>query len=281
MATVSTTLPSDGQQANVAKYNVPITDILTQVNGNLDGDNLADTITVTNLTVSGSLTAPDSDATKTGWITPDETWVYVSANTFKITGVDVTAKYPKGTRLKFTQTTVKYAVVISSAFSTDTTITIGVNTDYVIANAAITANYYSYAANPQDYPGAFNCAITFANLSGGALTYGRYAITGQYVDVSWKYTLGGAGVAGAVTASMPIPMMHSATSDSLTAQVKLVVAGGNSFIGHIRPVDANNVGVLVETSAAAYVGLAALSSTVPATWANLDTVSLSARYKMA
>lgn len=91
-----------------------------------------------------------------GWVDSAYTWTYASANTFTISGVNATSIFTKGTRLKFTQTTVKYAVVIASSFSTNTTVTIAVNTDYTIANAAITAPAYSYAANPQGYPDWFN-----------------------------------------------------------------------------------------------------------------------------
>lgn len=94
-----------------------------------------------------------------GWINPDETWTYVSASTFTVPG-DQTAKYTKGTRLKWTQTTVKYGVVVSSAYTSLTTVTIAVNTDYTIANDAITNNYYSYMASPQGYPMFFTTSAT-------------------------------------------------------------------------------------------------------------------------
>ncbi len=106
------------------------------------------TITMTNKT----LTSPVLQGDVSGWTASTDTWVYASASTFTIAGVDRTAIYTKGTRLKFTQTTAKYAVVVSSAFSTNTTVTIAVNNNYTIANAAISANYYSYQASPQGYP---------------------------------------------------------------------------------------------------------------------------------
>lgn len=106
----------------------------------------------------------------TGWTDASAyTWVYASASTFTIAGVDLTGTFTKGTRLKWTQTTVKYGVVIDSSFSTDTTVTIATNTDYTIANAAISANYYSYQINPQGYPGWFNVvAPTYSGIDDGA-----------------------------------------------------------------------------------------------------------------
>lgn len=105
----------------------------------------------------------------TGWLA-GETWAYASASSFTVSGVDVTAKYSKGTRLKFVQSaTTKYAVVISSSFSTNTTVNILVNTDYTIANDTISGNYYSYTINPQGYPGWFNVAApTFSGIDNGS-----------------------------------------------------------------------------------------------------------------
>lgn len=48
MPIINVTLPSDDTTANVSDYNVPITTILSTVNGNLDSDNLADSAITTN-----------------------------------------------------------------------------------------------------------------------------------------------------------------------------------------------------------------------------------------
>lgn len=92
-----------------------------------------------------------------GWINANETWTYASGagtnvGTFTIAGVDLTGKYQPGMRVKFTQTTVKYAIITKVAFSTDTTVTIYMGTDYTIANAAISVNYYSIAKAPFGFP---------------------------------------------------------------------------------------------------------------------------------
>lgn len=87
-----------------------------------------------------------------GWITPDETWTYASTSTFTVPG-DQTNKYTKSSRLKFTQTTVKYSSVVSSVYSSpNTTVTIDTSWGYTIANAAITDNYYSYSNAPSGFP---------------------------------------------------------------------------------------------------------------------------------
>ena len=104
-------------------------------------------------------------ASRDGWQSAGETWTYATASTFTVTG-DQTTKYTVGTKLKFTQTTVKYAVVLSSSYGANTTVTILVNTGYTIANAAISANYYSYMTNPQGWPGWFALAAPTFNAAG-------------------------------------------------------------------------------------------------------------------
>lgn len=77
-------------------------------------------------------------------------------NVFTITG-DVTAIIKKSAKVKWTQTTVKYGNVVSSAYSAPNTyVTLAINTDYLLTNAAISANYYSYLDNPAGFPTWFN-----------------------------------------------------------------------------------------------------------------------------
>lgn len=125
----------------------------------------------------------DNAGSSDGWTSSADTWVYASASTFTIAGVDRTATFTKGTRLKFTQTTAKYAVVVGSTFSTNTTVTIAVNTDYTIANATITSPNYSYQMNPQGYPGWFSViAPTFYGIDDGAGGQPTMAVNKLKVD---------------------------------------------------------------------------------------------------
>lgn len=91
-----------------------------------------------------------------GWIEAGSTWTYASADaptfTFTITG-DLTGKYSPGMRIKLTQTTVKYFIITAVSFgSPNTTVTIYGGTDYTLANAAISANYYSMSKAPFGFP---------------------------------------------------------------------------------------------------------------------------------
>lgn len=93
-----------------------------------------------------------------GWIAAGETWTYVSADgptgIFSV-AADVTTKYQPGMRVKYTQTTVKYGIItaVSTFGGGITSITIYGGTDYTLANAAISANSYTYVKAPV----GFNC----------------------------------------------------------------------------------------------------------------------------
>lgn len=166
------------------------------------------------LKTDGSGTLSFGEASSDGWVTSADTWVYASASTFTIAGVDRTSVFTPGTRLKFTQTTAKYAVVASSSFSTDTTVTIAVNTDYTIDNAAITSPYYSYEANPQGYPSwfSFSPTETWTNPPSSRTTTCKFNVVDRKVTMLW----GTNGTANAANSSsvitLSIPINHAAVT---------------------------------------------------------------------
>lgn len=101
-----------------------------------------------------------------GWTKESDTWVYVSAASFKITGKDTTAKFPIGTKLRCKQGgAYKYFYVVSAAFGADTTVTITGGIDYTLAVGAITDAFYSYALGPQGFPHRFNWTPTLDGFS--------------------------------------------------------------------------------------------------------------------
>lgn len=131
---------------------------------------------------------PKNDVS-TGWSSTGETWTYASSSSFTVPG-DKTTKYQKGTRLKFTQNSVKYAVVVDSSYnSPNTTVAIAVNNDYSIDSSTISDNYYSYFNNPQGYPDWFNFdPVLSGSSTAGQGTYsqraGRYSITGSTIKLN-------------------------------------------------------------------------------------------------
>lgn len=106
-----------------------------------------------------------------GWMAQSETWTYVDAKTFTVLG-DRTAVYTKGRRIKWTQTTPKYGVINTSSFGGGvTTVVICVNMDYVITNAAISANAVSDLVNPPGWPVWFNWTPVVTAQTGAITTY--------------------------------------------------------------------------------------------------------------
>lgn len=137
-----------------------------------------------------------------GWIASSDSFVFASSTTFTIAGVNRTAIYTPGTRIKLTNSTVKYFVVVSSAFSTDTTVTVTGGSDYTLANAAITLPSYSYVSNPQGFPGWFNWTPSPTGYTGSPTVFARFTVLGRlctaYIDVT--------GTSNATTLTFTLPI---------------------------------------------------------------------------
>ncbi len=148
-----------------------------------------------------------------GWVQDSDTWVYVSVSSFKIVGKDVTAKFPKGTKIKLTQTSAKYFYVTAASFSTDTTVTItgGTAWEYSLANAAITSPYYSYMATPQGFPEeGLNYTPTISTTADcGTLTLCRAQINNNQVIFKGRITYAKALASGNLTLSLPVDCIFS------------------------------------------------------------------------
>jgi hypothetical protein len=183
---------------------------LTNQHSQLDGSHTA--VTATSLSVSGNTTHTGTTTlvgaltinSWDGWITSTDTWTYVSATSFKITGADRTAQFPKGTRIKLTQTTAKYFVVTSSSFSTDTTVNITAGTDYTLANAAITSPNYSYVGSPQGFPGTFAYTSTQGGFSANQTQVSRFSVVGNNCTVIIARSANGTSNATTFTQTAPI-----------------------------------------------------------------------------
>lgn len=109
MPIISVTLPSDNTSANVADYNVPITTILSTLNGGLDDDNIA-SLSGTKVTAN---TLPESSRTATsrlGWITGDlpapNTVTALGNRQYSIVfnSVDVTSKIARNYKIRTNRT---------------------------------------------------------------------------------------------------------------------------------------------------------------------------------
>ena len=136
--------------------------------------------------VIDDLRAMASGSIQGGWIyDPTYDWVYASASTFTIAGVDVTAQFPKGAKIALYQSgAIKYFIVSAAAFSTNTTITLGGLGVYSLTNVPVDRPAYSYNQTPVGFPAA------------GVVPYVPYKFSvsrnaaqntsaGAYVKVNW------------------------------------------------------------------------------------------------
>jgi hypothetical protein len=138
-----------------------------------------------------------ANALATGFIPEFDTWVYVSANSFKIVGKDVRDRFPVGVKLKCTDGGVtKFFYGFSAVMSgSDTLVTITGGSDYSLSGGAITNPYYSYGDAPQGFPGVFNYTPTWRGfttnpvLGNGTLT-GKVIINGRKVTFDIYLTAG-------------------------------------------------------------------------------------------
>lgn len=151
-------------------------------------------------TLTGAVTLKSYD----GWIYPTDTWTYASATTFTIAGVDRTAQFPVGTKIKLTQTTAKYFYVTASSFSTNTTITVTGGSDYSLANATITTPALSYDATPQGFPGSFAFSTTWTGVTAQFTSVNRFWIKGNVCTVSVSRSTNQTSNATSMTATLPV-----------------------------------------------------------------------------
>lgn len=233
-------------------------------------------------TLTGALTVKSYD----GWIAVPDTWTYVSATTFKITGSDVTAKFPVGTKLKLTQTTAKYFYVTAASFSSDTTVTVTGGTDYTLANAAITSPNLSYDATPQGFPQYFTFAPGFTNWTigtgGSAGNIAEFALIGKTVFVRLKSILGTSGQSVSGEPTFNLPVTASANHANFDSPNRVwMLAGGAGFSGYVRLNSTTAAKIVPMVASGTYVSDGTVSSTTPATWAAGEYFTTSFNYEAA
>ena len=141
-----------------------------------------------------------------GWQPAKGSWSYASASTITVPS-GAASLYQIGDRIKWTQTTVKYGVIVGVA---DTLLTIAVNTDYTVANAAITANYYSHQANPIGYPTTFAYTTTYTGFSANPTgTVTRFSVLGNICTL-WGSDSGN-GTSNSTNKTFTAPIVSAAS----------------------------------------------------------------------
>ena len=220
-----------------------------------------------------------------GWIPANETWTYVSANSFSISG-NVTYKYQKGDKLKLGQSGTKYFYVTDVTYSAPNTIvTVTGGSDYTLANAGISLNYFSKVENPYGFPASFNYAVSWtASVTNPAIVNGtlngRFKVRGNFCLVQIYLIYGTSTTSGSGDWRFSIPLAVS----SLAAPRAIGIAD-------VRDASINNyVRMCILDSSATYIttfkqldsatNLNSLTGTSPITFGNGDSVAIQIEYEI-
>lgn len=121
----------------------------------------------------------------TGWREVSDTWTYASASTITIPS-DGTTVYQKWMKIRFKQGG-GYKYFIATNVSA-TLLTVLVNTDHVVANAAITDVAYSFIDNPYGFPHWFAWSPTVTGFSGTPTASGLIRISGGNAEIHMNIT---------------------------------------------------------------------------------------------
>lgn len=122
---------------------------------------------------------------------------------------------------------------------------------------------------------------TFTNVSGGTLNFAKYMKVGKVVNFRLYYTLAGAGVAGAVTVSLPVTMVSGQDATHPIGIASLLDAGVFIYHGVVLAASTTTAGIRVTNASATYSTYTQLSSTIPFTWGAGDGILISGTYEAA
>lgn len=157
----------------------------------------------------------------------------------------------------------------------------GITDANVSASAAITFNKISGGSTTALAAWA-TWSPSLTNLSGGAVTYAKYVQIGKTVFFRFRYVLGGAGISGTPSISMPTSLNAGySAADIVDAEVQLQDATGNYYTGKAIVASSTTIALYAQTSGSAHSFLEAVSSTVPFTWANTDIITVVGTYEVA
>ncbi len=205
-----------------------------------------------------------------GWQQCRETWTYVSATSVVVDG-DKSAKYQKGDKVKFTQTTIKFFYITAVTYNAGpntTTLTLNGGSDYSVATpTAISANQFSRESDPFGFPAYFNYTVTWSSASNpqptivnGTLT-GIFKIEGTHIWIRVLWTAGASTTFGngqyrftpPVTINWAAGVAQLLDSGTTAAQGYVTISGGNFVVYK-------------------YDGANAITHSTPWTWAVNDQI---------
>lgn len=219
-----------------------------------------------------------------GWASAGETWVYASATTFTVAGVDVTDKYPVGTKIRLKQGgSYKYFYIVTRVFSTNTTITVAAGSDYSLANSAITDNYFSYAAVATGFPGWFAFTPSWTNLTvGNGTNEGRFQMTGKTVTGMTQVIIGSSSAMG--TGPYFVPPVTPANITNIAGENHPIgITVGNTTTAQFLGVTAfnNSISKIMPLYQATTTQLANITAAAPTAWPTTSFVVTRFTYEAA
>lgn len=218
-----------------------------------------------------------------GWLQSGETWTFATASTFTISG-DKSARYAVGHKLRLKQGgSYKYYTVLTAVYvNPTTTVTVVVNTDYTLANAGITDNWFSSQDQPYGWPSWFNYTPTGGPTTNATLT-GRFKVSGRHVTARIHIAFTGTPAAWSGMPSLPITAAVGLTTyDDGDADLAQAGYGGYfdngtaTVLGTTFPGVASSATTVNLTTAAG----ANWSLTVPITWTTSDAFSVTVEYEI-
>lgn len=169
-----------------------------------------------------------------GWTSAGETWTYASSTSITVPS-DATAKYSPGDKIRLKQGgSYKYFYVIGV---TSTVLTVTGGSDYSVANASITDNYYSKSVTPVGFPQWFNWSPGYSgggsmSLSSSTTSIAQFSITGRQVNVLLAATTNTGGTAS-TTINVTEPVAPSTGSSSLVGTAHIDDGSGGNPLAEV------------------------------------------------
>jgi hypothetical protein len=244
MATISVSLPSDGQTIDASDYNAPINTIVTEINGGLDNANIKSAAAISGSKIAdASIDLGAKASTFDGWVGVSDAWSYASATTITVPS-DATTKYSVGDKIKLVQSASTKYFYITAVAATLLTVTGG--SDYTVANSAISGVYYSKESTPLGFPQWF--AYTPSSVLGFSVNptaLYRFTISGRSVTVASSRTVNGTSNATNYDVALPITaktlanmawwgvgvsVADNGTTPTTPCRVNVVSAGTNAVL---------------------------------------------------
>lgn len=223
---------------------------------------------------------------KAGWFPASASWTYASATTMTVSSADASAM-TSGTKIWLSQSGSKYFYVTGIS---GTTITINGGSDYTLANAAITAPYFSNSATAVGFPSTFNFTPAWTNLTvgtgGPAANTGSFAMNGKIVTGHVLTVLGTSGpsVGSAPYIAAPVATASSYNASYTNPNNNLVItdASASANYGGIVTISTANrlvPQVIITNGGAGYAIPGTPTAGTPMTWANSDSMAFNFTYE--